>query len=579
MSSSVSATVAVEHKALTASLRILTGSGDSGDDSGQSDGERVRFASIQSDDTILDLDASASFDPNTGSASALDYEWKCEQIKPSYEARCPGLSLGVLSKWQNARGSDRVSVSFKAPHTSNKVTMTVRSVTDGRAASDVVIVDTKWNHEPVIKSLYWLEGSQGAVKPNMYADVSIVGSIAHTDDVKIEWSVYPLIPDLNVLVKTPLVLSKTAPSNTSTSIGTLSVYLKVPGVALIPESQYVFTLATTSANSSLGSVASIALQSNAPPQPGSFVVTPKTGTEFATLFDMHAINWEDNDLPLMYAFKVVDSSSGRLTLLQGFSEALSGTSMLASGETILECEVVDVLDASKIVNDSVTVVPNPDTHDITPESEGIPKALAAVDTFVKQRLTNTTFSAIVASPVLAKQVHTTISPAMSMLNRINCSLATESSCRSLNRNACRNVAHTCSACKTGFVGEPKDANSLCVLIPKNTSAASTTLGGSSTQDVSGHHDSIHTYLRDVLDLVPRACPGQCGGHGYCHHRLLTHGNPHQTITNNKTFVCSVSSTICDVTCRCDDGWSGAGCEYTDEELRLRKSIKDNMLDR
>ena len=95
---------------------------------------------------------------------------------------------------------------------------------------------------------------------------------------------------------------------------------------------------------------------------GSFV-TPPSGTALDTVFTMHAgWDWEDEDLPLSYAFAVRVPGVDEVRLLTAPSAAPSATSLLPAGPEVgnsvfVVCTVRDGLDASAEAESEVSVAP------------------------------------------------------------------------------------------------------------------------------------------------------------------------------------------------------------------------------
>ena len=566
-SASVSTAVVVKRANVDARLLVVVG--------GISAGETT---ALRPSETVL-LDASLSLDPNTGSAAELHYSWTCEQLLPTYHDRCPGLNLGRQSRWQNLEGISQVIVAFDTPQTSNRVTVIV-SADDGQQSNTAsVVVDTLAVENPSIRTLDWVTlPSGGKKKLTAFADLVLSATIGYGSDLTMQWTVLPDVMNLEEFALTKLNSTKKAPSNGS--FVEQVVYFKMPGHALHPRTDYTFTLRTLYASGQSTS-ATIKLSTNGQPLPGSFRVVPESGVEFETAFLLEARHWQDDDLPLLYSFGVVQGgtaengdTNGDVTLLQVYSEASTGAHMLMAGTVILQCEIVDALDASTTIRREVQVdmvsmrdtdgtTKNDDNGDVgnsTLSGAGsVPPNVRSVVAFVERTLANTSVYTISINPMLAAQVRMSLGSAIAAINAINCSFATSSMCTGLYRSNCRSDTNTCGECLIGYVGQAGAANSLCV------SASALGVG-------SGEQGAVV----QALSLIPRQCPGQCQNRGRCVHMPMQVDG--YTDEPDPEFSCRVSDVTCEVVCDCYEGWTGASCEYSVDELRVRTDMKTIVID-
>ena len=563
---SATTTVMVLQADIEASLLVVTG--------GESAG---RTTALRPGEAVL-LDASLSLDPNTGSGAELHYSWTCEQVLPTYDDRCPALDLGRYSRWQDLQRLSSALVLFDAPQTSNRVTVIVSSNDGQRSSTSSVVVDTLAVEDPAIRSLDWVtSASAGKKKLTAFSELVLSASIGYGTDMSMHWSVSPEVPNLEALAQTALVSTKLAPS--TGSFVEQVVYFKMPGRVLSPRTDYIFTLSMLYATGQSAS-ATVQLSTNGQPLPGSFRVLPSNGVEFVTAFQLEARHWQDDDLPLLYSFGVVQGGTGTdggtnrdVTLLQVYSEASTGSHMLMAGTVVLQCEIVDSLDASTVVTSEVVVTQDRYNDDNDNDGSGnsgvnggvsdsgaVPSNVRVVRAFVGRVLSNTSVDAIARSPMLAAQVRASLGSAISAINVVNCSLVSLSMCDGLHRSECRSVPNTCGGCLEDYVGQAGAANSLCVV----GAAVGAGAGGQSE-------------VMQLLTLLPRQCPGHCENRGLCVHRPMQLGGTVAAVFDSE-FICLVSDVTCEAVCHCDEGWTGDSCEYSSDELRVRQDMKTIVVD-
>jgi hypothetical protein len=247
------------------------------------------------------------------------------------------------------------------------------------------------------------------------------------------------------MIEPVFLYERTLLSNLIVGQGFLRIYL--PPYTMLPTSSYTFRLSC--ANASL----SIAVATNGPPTSGSLAVIPAEGTELITLFDMTATGWYDEDPPLTYLFGFLSPVSGLLSSVQGRSEFTSASSYLPAGDALqsfmllVTLSVSDSFDCSSQQNSSIMVKPMADT-----------KALGELlMTTVNQTMTSGDFD----------EVKQAIAVVSSIISKPNCSMAPN--CSQLNREPCLKTNGKCGACRSGFVGDPGDGNSLCLTVSQVTS--------------------------------------------------------------------------------------------------------------
>ena len=122
--------------------------------------------------------------------------------------------------------------------------------------------------------------------------------------------------------------------------------------SLDPGVTYIFTLTCSPLDfPSFTSTATIYITTNAPPKSGQYLVTPQSGIELTTFFNLYAIGWSDVDFPISFQFSYQPFGSAAL-VLQLRSELSSSQSIFSSGNVALNCTVMtfvtiyDSLDAN-----------------------------------------------------------------------------------------------------------------------------------------------------------------------------------------------------------------------------------------
>jgi hypothetical protein len=124
------------------------------------------------------------------------------------------------------------------------------------------------------------------------------------------------------LSESSLTAAALSPLTTSIPAGTAGSSVQLPLVlkpgSLPRQSTLVFTL-TAALPDGTSASASVTLQTNEPPSPGSFSVAPSSGISGTTLFEWIAVGWQDVDLPVLFVHGFL-SPQGEFLALQSRSE-------------------------------------------------------------------------------------------------------------------------------------------------------------------------------------------------------------------------------------------------------------------
>eukprot|EP01032_Pedospumella_encystans_P039154 gene39154-biopygen1189 len=228
----------------------------------------------------------------------------------------------------------------------------------------------------------------------------------------------------------------------SSTLQSNTIYLVIAANTLPGRSTLTFSLTAHVPRAGLQTVASVSVAVNAPPLPGTFVVTPANGTEIVDTFQFLAEQWFDSDLPLLYQFAYMSSS--------GFEETVRSKLETAFGSSVLPAGL-----ASQ--NFSVTCVVNVfDSHSAVVSSS------YPVTVFKQQPDSGFSLSRFVTDGLMESAssvdgLKQATSLGSYLLNEVDCSAAPD--CSSLNRHACYRTANTCGECLSDtYVGDSGDSN-------------------------------------------------------------------------------------------------------------------------
>ena len=513
------------------------------------------------------LNARASVDPDTGLHAGLVFEWACTQVLPSYAADCLGISLQNDMPWSSASGLTDIQIIFENEKTLSNITLVATAPDGSRSGMTFMLVKTLAFDQPVVRHLR----SDALSKLNVEDDLVVNATVGYQTGVTVEFTVSPQVPNLDGASLTSPVSSAQRPRYgiyTETS-----VFFKIPGNVLSPDVVYTFTLTSVYANG-LGSASKTEIATNGMPRPGSFVVTPRAGVEFTELFAFEARDWDDDDLPLSYSFGIAESTRTG-ALLQTRSEARVGSHYLASGQeesqyhVDLYVHVFDSLNAYTTASTSVVVTEDSTDGSSLSQLSIDGRRLNAIEGFIGAQFATIDFAQLNSGPQLAGRMRSAVGSALSALNKINCTLvfgagvvpsvSISDTCAELNRHACTSTPHSCGICLDGYTGQSGHANSRCV--------------------VNGMDSSTE------LEAIVLACPSGCSGHGRCAHSVPSNVTHSRRLVQHALATCSVTSAArangfatCTAACECSEGWVGASCRYSEDDLAQRRVLRGTLLD-
>jgi len=176
--------------------------------------------------------------------------------------------------------------------------------------------------------------------------------------------------------------------------------------------------------------------------------------------------------------------------------------------------------------------------------------------------------------------HSVFSVYGSIINVENCSSTSLDYCNSLNRYPCKKIANTCGSCKSSFIGENGDKNSLCIsesTLKKPADGAPD--GFVCSADVQCGSWRYCDLVSGTCKDEQKACPGAglkgddgsgvCSGHGVC---KVFDGDTGISIES-----CTLIDPSCQAECDCIDGYGGLSCNNEPEVHANKTTVRQNLL--
>jgi hypothetical protein len=492
------------------------------------------------------VDASGSYDSDQANKGkvGISFAWDCYRMSPSYSESCP-LNLGqtnssLLSGITNVSSANSSSVlglsMFDSTRTaSGQVTLHVLL----QGASLVTVITTLSSAVSTTGTLVL----QGAVATaSSQSSGSVVFQCDWTvDDSSIELSSVSLVPTKQLI-----------------SSSSSSVYLSLVPNALPDGSTLTFTLTCVATATATGatistSYATVEVHTNAGPTLGANSVSPTSGYELSTIFQMAANYWVDADTPLSYEFGFVAPSSGTAFVVQSKGLNSVAFALLASGSSSLNYSltttftVYDSLGSSVVQYVSVRVLPTPNETNINATTFGsLAQVFGSVDGM--------------------KEV---ISIVASSLTAVNCTLAPN--CTALHRQDCMSTAQTCGGClSSDYVGVTGDSNEICVLVADYVAASIVGADCDSDADCSSW-SRCDLSTATCID-TPKSCTANCTSldNGKCIFLQLD--------SLQEVASCAVLDATCAATCICASGYYGDDCSFDEVLLATNQDTTTQLLD-
>lgn len=498
------------------------------------------------EDIRFSLDASASFDENVSPSSSefkLFYSWTCVYSSIVRFGE-PCLEIQGLSTSSSVLIIPPFTLSLE-----RKYQFTVRvSSPDGRSATNSVTV------KALVKGSPFTLTTTTRSKFNTDSQLLIDGFVQGGSDLTAQWSA--LLSGNAVLFRS---LTSQARNFSSVLVSSLfSFPLVVAPNVFSPGSTVTFRLTATTlgtSGSALSSYSDIIFIANTSPKSGSFVVSPDSGDALSTVFSFLSSGWTDDveDLPLQYLFSYALATSQPQLVLQARSLLNTAKATLPAGlesnglRLVTTAKIFDNLLSTATTTFAVLVRINPDVVLTDFLSDSLDLALASSDTNIAFQATNNVGSTILV---------------------VNCTLANDTFCSSLNRESCFGQPNTCSECLDGFNGVVGPANTRCFSKFDTVGEVGSACGSNSDCLLGNCSNSV--CAAPVLrcpSIVPSAV---CSGNGRCEY--------FDNSGNLFGAVCTVFDVFCTAKCICDPGFSGSDCTVDESERATRELTRANMCD-
>jgi len=492
----------------------------------------------------LELNASDSYDEDVDSTAMIQsaktamlnsfvYEWSCHQIEPTLAESC-SFTVSSAQPFPWIYGLQSSSVS---PGTVSRVTVKITHTASGRSSSTDVIVTGIAATAALVRA-----SSETALYINPEKKIKLFGEIQAAAAATATWSIKGSgVENLSQVAMGSIAMDIDSRSS--------SFYLSLTPNAIQQGQSYEFILTCVMKVGGAVSYASVLVETNAPPRPGTVLVNPYSGTELITDFDISASLWQDQDLPLTYSLFYVDPLSKDASVVRSRSENSFGTTKLPAGiafnnfKVTCGVQVYDILDAmSTLVDENVVV------------------NILALNAQELESLIESSIFANSADMGAIKQV---IATGGSKMNTPACSLAPD--CAALFRKHCSDVDHTCGSCIAGYMGAAGSDNSPCV--GENTASTIGDAGGACIADADCPFSSCVSSL--CIPVPEKACPAQCSGNGIC--KFI------DTNTNEQLSSCSVTTTTCVAICFCVDNFFGPLCHLLAQDMRSLQSARARLI--
>jgi hypothetical protein len=471
------------------------------------------------------LDASQSYHLDQPGA-ALRFRWACADVTSAASVPC-GLDL------QNTSQLSIPALDLSSDRT-YEFTVTVSSDVDSGSSAASVTVEIAQGDVPLIVM------GDVADKVNPVSYLLLSCTIDTPFPVLATWS----SAEANA---TALAAAASTPLAHSFAAGSHLFTLKLLPGLLSEGSFYTFSVSTAAgatsrmlATAGALSRAEVVVEVNVPPYRGALRVAPSVGVALNTTFTLETDSWiaAAENYPLLYRMSYYTADpAARLALLAKGAvsniDAVFGEGDPNAGYAVTcVAAAVDVFGSAGEVSREIIVYPNPATISslLAAAAEGIAAAGNATDFDLMDQLTSG-FAMHLAVP--------------------DCTAAPD--CAALQREPCSAFPNTCGTCLAGSVGLAVPSNNACVP-PKDGNASQIRSGACS---VAADCLSYQCQAGQCVSTVPAECPGGCSGRGQC-----------QAVDSNRDELasCSLFDPFCSVECRCDAGFHGKYCGYTDSEF-------------
>jgi hypothetical protein len=485
-------------------------------------------------DSAISLDGSKSFDQDLSATANADLQFTfvCQQTAPAL------LGVGVCPQLQITQNKGIVYLSnLAAVYDAYAYSMTMTVVDKNNAArkaTSAVSVSLLQSTAPLVE----VSKTYTTSKINPQRSLTLNGAVTLKTAAaqSVTWSV-----DDQLLQAQLGAVSLTPVSESVAGVGLHAVALVLKANVLTRGTTYVFTLTCGT------SKAAVVVIVNDPPRPGTFAVSPASGTEISTPFRFTTAFWTDEDAPVEFEFGFI--SNGVRLVLQPRSRLTSLTTSLPSGKDVdayalqLYVRVFDSLNAVQESTFPVTVNPAASSEELL-----------------------TDLSLVVSGAGTIGGLKQALSLVTSVINGKECSNAPD--CAALSRAACGSVADTCGSCLDGYFGDAGDQNSLCISAASLSNVRANGTGAACS--ASAACLPWHTCDGEgKCAPMSKECISDCSGNGAC---TFVHTGTGYTLAS-----CPLYDFKCAAQCVCSDGYFGAACDTGSAEITQRSGLRTQVL--
>ena len=521
--------------------------------------DRTVSATFKKHVQVIDGSLSYDLDQGTPEASSLVYAWECIETSSNYYGEpCKlGQPDGTIALTNETSSILMANLSYYG-HMFN----TTRSLLVSLHVSNTAgLIDSSSTDLTVVSGADMPSiGIVGEVqtKYNANSRITIDALVVADYTVNVEWGIH-LLTSATLLDTSTFIL----PTLSTFGAGSSSFQQAIASNALTPGATYTLSLrATYPVYAEYGGRSAVHLVINKPPAGGGLQVTPKTGTSLETIFVFQAYGWVDDadDYPLSYAMSYATVPDLPPNLIKTISELTFASTKLGSGlvslDYSLECRVTvyDIYDGSARSLNYVQSLP------MTFATDG--RRLQATDQTITASFTEALMEGVITSDaVLITQV---IDGFTSTINAVNCSLASNAYCTSLNRQVCSAKTHTCGICLTGYYSIENDGDS-------NVPCISTVDTLLNIDDVCTTDNECFTHkcTASVCTDQSKTCTNDCSGAGSC---------AFKDFNDLDLDSCVAGNFSCTAYCRCNEGKYGDDCHLLSSDFHSYESIRATMCD-
>lgn len=495
------------------------------------------------DKSIL-LDAGNSYDEDSVTSS-LTYLWSCSiSSRTGYGTDCSSIIP--------TRSASSITIPAYTLNSTYVYSMAVLvSSSDGRSSSSSVVIT------PIAAGAISVQMLSELTVINRNSKLSLSCYIVSSKAFTASWAVYYSGKAQNISSSSVSKMSYTQ----AEALRNITFTISYSPNSFVEGRLYTFQLTAYPNNASnLVSSTEISITINIPPYGGVLSASPASGKALSTVFSILCTLWTSNNLPLKFMFTYQISSIypeltiGSLSLSPSLSTTLPSGVDSNSVITIYNY-AYDVYSGSSSI--STTVISKASSSDVT--------------AILTNALSTSLKSGNVDGAVQA------INNIASVVNVVDCSLAPDSYCASLNRNACQKYPNTCGLCLTGYKGIADYVNVKCINSTSFIKVGTQTVvsDGSSGSYCSSNSDCEYGYCVSNRCAIPsKTCPSStkntvCSGTGTC---LLFDSS------GNSLSACLVINSNCFAQCVCNQSYTGVDCSLDPTASVQRDALRLSLCD-